>query len=282
MEGPGFDSQVQGSVVGAGGAVGAKDDGQFGSPKLFQRKEFPPEPRVAGGAVNHKTTAGLEPLQVILAQTITVSNQRTRRQSIETVGKGTGNPAIGQERPQGPAAGLKKLGFFGRLGPVGRKGKVKSGGEVGAFPVEVGGGTVRSMRGDGGAPITAGVAGEPSRQPFHLFFRLWIPVEIHEFQRPPNSRQGAGQTGQGAGVGKNGEDGGGAGFGGRAGGFQDRCGAGGGMQAGKQSKDLSEPFGKRKTWGDFSVERREFQMGVQVEKAGSQGETGQFENLFSR
>ena len=54
------------------------------------------------------------------------------------------------------------------------------------------------------------------------------------------------------------------------------------MQAGKQNKDLAEPFGKRKARSDFSVERGELQMGVQVEKTRSQGKAGQFENLFSR
>jgi len=54
------------------------------------------------------------------------------------------------------------------------------------------------------------------------------------------------------------------------------------MQARKQKKDLSEPFGKGETWGDFAVKRGEFQMGVQIEKAGSQGKAGQFKNLLFR
>ena len=99
VKGPGFDSQVQGPVVGAGRAVGAEDDGQISLAKHFQSERFPSEPSVAGGAVNHETSAGFQKIKMLSGEVVGVSDQGSGRKSAEAVGKGTGNPAIGQKRP---------------------------------------------------------------------------------------------------------------------------------------------------------------------------------------
>jgi hypothetical protein len=43
---------------------------------------------------------------------------------------------------------------------------------------------------------------------------------------------------------------------------------------------LSQPFGKRQASGDFSMKRRELEMGVKVDKAGRKGDPWKFQNLL--
>lgn len=95
QESPGFGSQIQGPVVGAGRTVGAKDHGDPMRAQIFPRERWAPKPSVTGGAVNYVTPAGFKNLQVFLTQKVAVSHQRTLGPSPGTVRKGAGYPGIG-------------------------------------------------------------------------------------------------------------------------------------------------------------------------------------------